>query len=705
VPHTNRLATETSPYLLQHSTNPVDWWPWGEEAFAEARRRDVPVLISIGYSACHWCHVMAHESFEDPEVARALNEGFVSVKVDREERPDVDALYMEAVQLVSGSGGWPMTVFATPLGHPFFAGTYFPRSQFLRLVKQVSNLWQSRRDQLEGDAHALSEALKAQAATLCKLPEDCESWADALARAAAAVLQRADPDWGGALGAPKFPQPPALEALARQWWRSGDDLSLSALRKALDAMSSGGIYDHLGGGFHRYSTDRYWLVPHFEKMLYDNALLIGAYTHAWQLTGSARYRQVVEETAQYLLAGPLRLSEGLWASSEDADSEGHEGRYYVWPYRELVDVAGEEAALWFGALPEGNWEGDNILWRPGIGELQRPPEVEEARRRLFEHRQRRPRPGLDAKVLTEWNAMAVSALVTAGTALGRSEWVVAAQDTAEALCAHLRRPNGRWLRTWLPTSGEAPKLAAYAGDYAWLVDAFTRLGEATGKARWTEEAQVTARQLEALFWDHAAAGFFTTGSDAEQLLARLKDVEDGAVPSANSTACVALGRLGELSGEPRWLQLATAILDLLSPLSAKAPAALCWLALGADYLASPRREVVVTSCSPEFVRPLHERYLPDTVLTWCEPFASALWEARTGPEAAEQAFVCERYVCQLPLSSPEQLAGALGAPAARPAEWTPSGAAPGATSASKFAQVPTDCPGRTGTIEVDADQP
>ncbi len=665
MPSTNRLAGETSPYLLQHSTNPVDWWPWCEEAFAEARRRDVPILISIGYAACHWCHVMAHESFEDPEVARVLNGGFVAVKVDREERPDVDALYMEAALMVSGSGGWPMTVLATPSGHPFFAGTYFPKAQFLRLLEQVTEMWQSQRDQLESDAGALSEALRRQATALATPEATATTWEGALTKAARAVVAQADPEWGGSLGAPKFPQVPALEALARHWWRSGDAESVSALRKVLDAMSSGGIYDHLGGGFHRYSTDRYWLVPHFEKMLYDNALLLATYTHAWQLTGAPRYRQVAEETASYLLAPPLRLPQGAWACSEDADSEGQEGRFYVWPYEELVAVAGKEAASWFGALPEGNWEGANILWRPGISDLERPPEVEEARRRLLEHRNQRPRPGLDAKVLTEWNAMAVSALATAGAAFGRADWVAAAEETATVLCTHLRRPDGRWLRTWLPSSGQAPRLLAYAGDYAWLVDAFTRLAEATGRARWAETALETAVAMEELFWDERGAGLFTAGKDGEELLARLKDFQDGAVPSANSTACLALSRLGEVLGEQRWVRLASAVLDLAAGLLEKAPAGFCWLALGADYLSSPRREVLVTSCSAEFVRPAWEHYLPDTVLAWCEPFASALWEGRRGPEASGQAFVCENYACQLPLRSPEQLADALraGAPA------------------------------------------
>ena len=681
----NRLATEASPYLQQHAANPVDWWPWGEEAFAEARRRDVPVIISVGYSACHWCHVMAHESFEDPEVARVLNDGFVAVKVDREERPDVDALYMTAVQLATGSGGWPMTVVATPDGRPFWGGTYLPKDAFLRLLGRVVELWGSQRAQLEKDADTLSEALRRHASPVGtsttagttgtstgttsrpamtaagELAGAELTWADALSAAAHDVLAHHDTEWGGSVGAPKFPEPARLEALARYAWRFGDDAALAALCRTLDAMSSGGIYDHLGGGFARYSTDRYWLVPHFEKMLYDNALLVAVYTHAWQLTGAPRYRQVVEETVAYLLSPPIRLPEGAWAASEDADSEGQEGRFYAWSYDELVATAGAEAAAWYGATPRGNWEGANILWRPGAGTLERPPEIEEARRKLAAKRAERPRPGLDDKVLTEWNAMAVSSLAYAGRAFAKPEWVSAAAETAGVLMAKLRRPDGRWLRSWRPGSPAAPKHLAVAADYAWLVEAFTRLGEATGQASWTDAAGETASGLAERFWDRDHRGFFTSGDDAEELVARQKDFYDGAVPSANSTASFALARLGELTGEHRWEELATSTLELASPALARAPGAFCWLARAADYLASPRRQVVVSSCEPELVRPVWERYLPDTVLAWCEPFASPLWEGRDGPAAAGQAFVCEGYQCRLPLNSPGELARLLGA--------------------------------------------
>ena len=656
----NRLAGEASPYLQQHAGNPVDWWPWSEEAFEEARRRDVPVLISIGYSACHWCHVMAHESFADADVAKALNSGFVPVKVDREERPDVDAVYMDALQLTGAGGGWPLTVLATPDGRPFWAGTYLPKEAFLRLLHRASELWRAQREAIEKDADAITSALQREAGSLARAGRVGEpSWSGALGAAAGAVLARHDPEWGGTAGAPKFPQPPSLEALARYWWRSRDDAALAALQRTLDAMSSGGIYDHLGGGFARYSTDPHWLVPHFEKMLYDNALLVATYTHAWQLTGSARYRQVVDETVCYMLSPPLRLAEGAWAASEDADSEGAEGRFYTWAFDELVTVAGLDVADWYGATPEGNWEGANILWRPGVGEIERPPGMDEARRKLAEHRGRRPRPGLDAKVVTEWNAMAVSSLAVAGRVFRRPDWVASAVETAEALLLYLRRQDGRWVRSWRPGSAAASRHLACAADYAWLVDAFSRLGEATGEARWVGEARQAASCLSDLFWDPSDGGFFTTGADAEKLVARLKDFYDGATPSANSVASSALARLGELTGERRWEELASRTVELASPALARGAGAFCWLALAADYLASPRREVVVTSCSAELVQPVWERYLPNTVLAWCEPYASPLWEGRGGDLSGDKAFVCEGYVCKLPVDSPDELSRML----------------------------------------------
>ncbi len=668
VARTNRLVHQTSPYLLQHATNPVDWYPWGPEAFEAARTRQVPILVSVGYSACHWCHVMAHESFEDDEVAQLLNANFVAVKVDREERPDVDAVYMEAVQLVTGSGGWPTTVLALHDGRPFWAGTYLPRPQLLALLARVREVWEQRRADVERDAASLTDAVRRGAALpgheldVARSPtaSACPGapGEGALGAVASALLANHDPEWGGRAGAPKFPQPANLEVLARHWYRTGEEAAVRAWRLTLDAISSGGTYDHLGGGFARYSTDRRWLVPHFEKMLYDNALLLRSYTHAWQLTGAPRYRQVVEETVGYLLAPPMRLPERAWASAEDADSEGTEGRFYTWDHAEVVEVAGADLAAWYGVTPEGNWEGRNILWRPGRGDLERPADLERARAALFERRSRRVRPGLDDKVLTEWNAMAVAALCAAGTAFDRSDWTSEAVATAEALCKLTRRSDGRWLRSWRAGQQGPP---AFCGDYAWLTDAFTRLYEATGHARWAEEAVWAAKDLERLFWDPDGGGFFTCGRDAPPLVARLKDAYDGAAPAANSVAASALGRLGHLTGDRHMTDVALRLVERLWPAMQRTPSGFPAMALAADELTVGGAEVVVAGEDTALVRPVFERYLPGAVLAWGEPFASPLWEGRTGPDSAGRAFVCHGYRCELPVTSPAEVARLLDA--------------------------------------------
>src|SRR3954452_14714281 len=447
----NRLADETSPYLQQHKDNPVDWYPWGDEAFERARAEDKPILLSVGYAACHWCHVMAHESFEDPSTAAVMNELFVNVKVDREERPDVDAIYMEAVQAISGHGGWPMTVFLTPDGRPFFGGTYYPRTarqglpSFTEVCQAMSAVWHERRDDVLDQAGQLTAAL-GRAAELVPSTGPLAG-ADAIAAARDALHQRFDEAWGGFGPPPKFPQPDQLEMLLRAWRRDQCPDTLLMVTVTLAAMASGGIYDHLGGGFARYSVDRQWLGPHFEKMLYDQALLIPVYIHAWQATGEARYRQVVDETVAYL-ERDLRQPEGGFSSAEDADSpgpDGHneEGRFSTWTPAEMAAAIRDDeltaaAAEWYGVTEEGNFEGLSILYRPVRGALVRPAAVEAARARLFAVREARPRPGLDDKVLTEWNSLAVAALAEAGAATGTTEWVDDARHTAEFLLTELR---------------------------------------------------------------------------------------------------------------------------------------------------------------------------------------------------------------------------------------------------------------------------
>ncbi len=663
----NRLAAETSPYLRQHADNPVDWYAWGDEAFAAARAADRPILLSVGYSACHWCHVMAHESFEDPEVAALMNDLFVNVKVDREERPDVDAVYMEAVQATTGQGGWPMTVFLTPDGRPFFGGTYFPKEtrhgmiSFPDLCRRVDELWRTRRSDVDQQAGQLTGAL---GRTALLEPGDDLPGADTLAAAERQLVDQHDPAGGGFGGAPKFPQAMSLDLLVRLLARGGAggapaDAVRAVVETSLDAMASGGIDDHLGGGFARYSVDDRWLVPHFEKMLYDQALLTRAYLHAWQVTGHDRYRRVVEETVGYVLRD-LRHPDGGFYSAEDADSEGEEGLFYVWtPDQVMAALDGDadladEVMAFYGVTPEGNFEGRTILNRVRHrGDLDRPPQVEDARRRLFEARERRVRPGRDDKVLTEWNGLMLAALAEAAAATGRDDWLDAAVATGEFLLGSLRRDDGRWLRSWQADGGA--RHLAVAADLAALVDAFTRLAEATGEARWVAEAATTADALLDLFWDPARGGLFTTGTDAEQLVARDKDLMDNATPSANSLAAVALVRLAALTGEARYRHHADQILRLAGPVAARHPLAFGHLLAAVDLAVHGVDEVVVAGDRSDLVGLVQRAYLPGAVLAWGERYDSPLWAGRDDG----RAYVCRGYTCQLPAADAATLADQL----------------------------------------------
>jgi uncharacterized protein YyaL (SSP411 family) len=659
-----------SPYLAQHVDNPVAWWAWGPDALAEAARRDVPVLVSVGYSACHWCHVMAHESFEDPVVARALSDGFVAVKVDREERPDVDAVYMEATQAMSGSGGWPMTVFAFPDGRPFFAGTYFPRDTrgnhigFLDLCHRITEVWHERRGELDEQAQAITDAI---AAGVALEPATTPPSRDPVGEAVPALLAQVDRVHGGFGRAPKFPQSMSIDVLLRHHAATRDTDALDAAVLSLDAMAAGGIYDHLGGGFARYSTDERWLVPHFEKMLYDQALLVPPYLHAWQLTGDERHLQVVRETVGYVLRD-LRHPAGGFFAAEDADSEGVEGRFYVWSLDEVREVCGPDAdaaIAWYGVSPRGNWEGANILERPRRGDLARPPEVERARAALFAARSRRVRPGLDRKVLTEWNALWVAALAEAGGATGEQGWIDAAATAGAFLCERLRRDDGRWLRSWLgpddaPDEGRAQFLA-YAADHGALVEAFVRLHEATGDQRWLREAERTSGSLIELFWDAGDGGVFSTGNDADALVARPKDLMDNATPSANSTTAVGLARLAALTGDRSLRGRADDVVALLADPAARHPQAFGHLLAAADQLARGAVEVVVTGDRPDLVRAARSRWVPRGVLTWGPAGIGPLWEGRTESGSDGRAYVCRDAVCDRPATTPDQLVARLDA--------------------------------------------
>jgi hypothetical protein len=673
----NRLVDETSPYLRQHADNPVDWYAWGDEAFADAREADKPVLLSVGYSSCHWCHVMAHESFEDPEVAGLMNELFVNVKVDREERPDVDEIYMEAVQAMTGQGGWPMTVFMLPDGRPFFGGTYFPREarggmvSFPILCRRIGELWRTQRADVEAQAGQLADAL---GRTALLDPGQEVPGAAALAAVRHDLVQQHDGAFGGFGTAPKFPQAMSIDVLVRSLAPAGDGALDGAVTDAadetdgpdladvrlvvettLDAMASGGIYDHLGGGFARYSVDRAWLVPHFEKMLYDQALLARAYLHAWQVTGLDRYLQVVDETIGYVRRD-LRHADGGFYSAEDADSEGEEGRFYVWTPDEVVaaldgdtDLAGEVMAF-YGVTPGGNFEGRTIPNRLAErGRLDRPDHIEDARRRLLAARERRVRPGLDDKVLTEWNGLMLATLAEAAAATGRSDWLDAAVANGEFLLRALRRDDGRWLRSWQADGGA--RHLAFAADHGALVDAFVRLAEATGQARWIGEARTTADALLDLFWDAERGGVFTTGSDAERLITRNKDLMDNASPGANSLAAVGLLRLAALTGDDRYRNHADQILRLAGPIATRHPTAFGHLLVAVDLAARGVDEVVVTGDRRDLVEVAQRMFLPCAVLAWGEPYDSPLWAGRD--EGA--AYVCRNYACQLPASDPGTL--------------------------------------------------
>jgi uncharacterized protein YyaL (SSP411 family) len=656
----NRLSDETSPYLRQHRDQPVDWFPWGEEAFAEARRRDVPILLSVGYSACHWCHVMAHECFEDDEVAAAMNAAFVNVKVDREERPDVDAVYMEAVQALTGRGGWPMTVALYPDGRPFWGGTYFPKDAFLKLVAAIVDVWRDRRSELETSAEQLVAAIGASAETE---PSSGIPGLDVVNGVLGKIASSFDSEWGGFGQAPKFPATFHLELVLRTYMTNAAPDARRVVTTTLDAMVSGGMYDHLAGGFARYSTDREWMVPHFEKMLYDQALLVRIYRQAATVFANHEYRQVVAETIGYVLS-ELRHPDGGFYSAQDADSpgpDGHgvEGLFATWtPDEARAALAGCDeqqislALEWFGITEPGNFEGRSIPnRRHARGLLRRPPMIEEARQRLLAARRRRPQPGLDDKVLTEWNALFLTALADAAAVLQRPDWADAAVANGEFLLRELRGPDGRWFRSWQADGIPRARHAALAADHAALVEAFLRLHELTGQARWVRAARETADTMLDWFWDPVQGGLFTTAEDAEQLVVRQKDLHDNATPSANSTAATALLRLSALTGEPRYANHADRILQLLGTVVERSPAAVSNALLAMELRHRGLAELAIVGDEPRLVRLAQRVWRPDIVLTWGEPFDSPLWDDR--PPGF--AYLCRDFVCERPVDTPERL--------------------------------------------------
>jgi hypothetical protein len=670
----NHLAEETSPYLRQHADNPVEWYPWGVEALRRAQEEDKPLFVSIGYASCHWCHVMAHESFEDPATAADLATWFVSVKVDREERPDIDAVYMAATQALTGSGGWPMSVFCTPDGRPFYAGTYYPPDDrhgvpsFRRVVRALGEAWTTERPKVIEQADALVGAVRKELRLAETLLGETDGAPDGLGvldpdaltqQVVVGLAQGFDPEWGGFGPAPKFPRPSLIELCLRHARSAGtrpDELPARHMaHRTLDAMAAGGIYDHVGGGFCRYATDAHWLVPHFEKMLTDQALLARAYLHAWQDGGRTDYLDVARETLDFVLRD-LSTPEGALYSSFDADAGGVEGSHATFTLDELRQILPpalvEPAAEWYGITAAGNWEGRSIPVRPVGAPLARPPEIEEARVLLAAARATRVQPARDEKILTEWNAMAAATLAEFAAMTGEPAYGQRAEEIGAFLFASSYE-DGRLMRSW--QGGRARHLAV-ATDHAWLAEACVRLSEWTGRAIWRERARRVAADLCTLFFDDEDGGFFTTGRDAEALVVRPKEFLDGAVPAANSVAVAALLRVQALADDPPLDDAVGRTLDLARPLLERHPAALADL-VAALPMWHARNEIVVTGSRPDLLAEVRRHWLPAAVVAWGEPDGGPLFEGR--PAEPGLAYVCEARACQTPAADVTTLAGQL----------------------------------------------
>ena len=680
---TNRLAQETSPYLLQHAHNPVDWYAWGDEAFARARTENKPILLSVGYSACHWCHVMERESFENDFIAQMMNAHFVCIKVDREERPDVDSIYMSAVQLMTGQGGWPMTVFLTPDGKPFYGGTYFPpmdmygRPGFPRILESIAAAWAAERLGIEAQGDTILQHLDKGNDLTRDLPDTLLTPA-VLENAYNALSQSFDRTYGGFGTAPKFPQPCNLDFLLRFHARSGRQEPLAFVEKTLQKMAIGGMYDQLGGGFHRYSTDQTWLVPHFEKMLYDNAQLARTYAHAWQATGKAFYKGVAEETLEYVLR-EMTSDAGGFYSAQDADSEGEEGKFFVWTPDEVTAVLGERDAQVFGAFydvtPSGNWEGNSILHvvmdardvaqQFGLTVAQAAEILDGARIKLLEARNQRVKPGLDDKILTAWNGLMLAAFAEVGAILERQDFLDAAVHNADFVLTNLaqKQDNGdlRLLRTY--RNGQA-KFNAYLEDYAFYADGLLHLYQATFDTRWLHTARELIDTMLALFHDAQHGGFFGTSRDHETLIQRPKDVDDNATPSGNSVAVEVLLKIAVLTGEDKYRQEAARVLRKLGPVVEKHPYGFARLLGALDfYLSTPKEIALIGDLNSEtgkaLLQTVYAAYLPNKIVVASsgkeDNSGIPLLQNRPQRNGHPTAYVCENFACKAPVTTPEEL--------------------------------------------------
>lgn len=682
----NRLSLEKSPYLLQHATNPVNWFPWGEEAFLKARHEDKPIFLSVGYATCHWCHVMAHECFEDQSIARLLNQFFVSIKVDREEHPQVDHIYMSACQILSGAGGWPLSVFLTPEGEPFFAGTYFPKVRrsglpgFGELLLKIANLWSKDRGKILQVASQVTSAIRKGA----QVVENEEALSEGILRKAYEGLARSyDTRFGGFGCAPKFPTPHQLMFLLRWYLRSGQKLALEMVEHTLDAMRRGGIFDQIGFGFHRYSVDERWLVPHFEKMLYDQALLILAYAEAFQATGKPPYAQVARHTARYVLED-LRGDHGAFLCAEDADSEGREGAFYLWRPQEvrslLGDELGELLCRFYGITAEGNFEqgasiphlamDETSLARSlGLEKDELTGRVEKGRTLLMRARSFRPRPLKDDKVLCGWNGLIIAALARSSWALGETSYAEAAALAARFVLGNMRSSSGHLLRRWREGQGAHE---ACLEDYAAMVWGLTELYQATFQVDWLKEALELNKIMLDLFWDHEKGGLFFTSDRAQALIARPKEGYDGAIPSGNSMAALNLARLARISGDPEMERRAWAILESFSGDMAARPEAHAHMLMALDLLLGPSQELVIAGdpCDPitgSMLRLAREGFAPNrSVILYSggeegsrlrdlAPWVSNMELGKSSPVA----YLCRGFSCLKPCFHLEELRQAL----------------------------------------------
>jgi uncharacterized protein YyaL (SSP411 family) len=688
--HTNRLAGETSPYLLQHAHNPVDWYPWGDEALERARREDKPLLLSIGYSACHWCHVMERESFENEEIARLMNENFVNIKVDREERPDLDQIYMNAVQMMTGHGGWPLTIFLTPDLIPFYGGTYFPPVDrynipgFPRLLVGVAQAYRADPDGVAQTASSILGELRRMSAS--RESNDALD-AQLLDAAARAISRSYDPRHGGFGSAPKFPAPMSLEFLLRAYKRTGDESYLRMVTHTCRRMAEGGMYDQLGGGFHRYSTDARWLVPHFEKMLYDNAQLSRLYLHVWQVTKDDFFRRIAEETLQYVVREMTDAGGGFY-STQDADSEGVEGKFFVWSREEIARLLGEEDAALFSAFydatTEGNFEGENILNVPReIEDVARESSVtterlrevvERGRRVLFEARERRVKPGRDEKMIAAWNGMMLESFAEASAVLERQDFRAVAEKNAAFILDKLRE-DSRLLHVY--KDGRA-KHHAFLDDYAGVASALLALYETIGNSRWLRESLALTETMIEEFWDEQDGGFFYTGASGERLIVRHKDFFDNATPSGNSVAADLLLRLAVLTENDNYRRKAVTIFRLVRDAVGRYPSAFGYTLGALDFHLSTPKEIVIVGDADDdatgsLLREVWSRYIPHKVVAQTSGVGEddaqlvPLLRGRVATEGRPTAYVCENYTCLQPVTDASALAAQLDVAAAKSA--------------------------------------